>query len=115
MQKRWTYLTYDESYLAVTSDSSIFDGVTRQVKLWQLVYLFNLRVLSVAADLTADMNLRTAAMKTPPPPANSNPPEVEKKSINPELWQACAGPLVNLPTAGRRHRLFHRFMAAITP
>jgi len=21
----------------------------------------------------------------------------EKKSINPELWQACAGPLVNLP------------------
>ena len=25
---------------------------------------------------------------------------VEKKSINPELWQACAGPLVNLPAAG---------------
>jgi hypothetical protein len=24
----------------------------------------------------------------------------EKKSINPELWQACAGPLVNLPAAG---------------
>ncbi|KAF3971515.1 hypothetical protein ACB098_07G030500 [Castanea mollissima] len=24
----------------------------------------------------------------------------EKKSINPELWQACAGPLVNLPPAG---------------
>jgi len=24
----------------------------------------------------------------------------EKKSINPELWQACAGPLVNLPVAG---------------
>lgn len=23
----------------------------------------------------------------------------EKKSINPELWQACAGPLVNLPAA----------------
>ncbi|XP_031096980.1 auxin response factor 19-like isoform X2 [Ipomoea triloba] len=39
-------------------------------------------------------------MKTPPPPANSNPPEAEKKSINPELWQACAGPLVNLPAAG---------------
>lgn len=26
---------------------------------------------------------------------------VEKKSIiNPELWQACAGPLVNMPVAG---------------
>ncbi|GLU10506.1 hypothetical protein SLE2022_273020 [Rubroshorea leprosula] len=24
----------------------------------------------------------------------------EKKGINPELWQACAGPLVNLPAAG---------------
>ncbi|XAR63770.1 hypothetical protein NMG60_11023837 [Bertholletia excelsa] len=32
----------------------------------------------------------------------SNPGEGsgEKKSINPELWQACAGPLVNLPAAG---------------
>ncbi|KAF3437281.1 hypothetical protein FNV43_RR20034 [Rhamnella rubrinervis] len=30
-----------------------------------------------------------------------NPCEgTEKKSINPELWQACAGPLVNLPPAG---------------
>lgn len=26
--------------------------------------------------------------------------EVEKKNINGELWQACAGPLVNLPAAG---------------
>lgn len=25
---------------------------------------------------------------------------LEKKIINPELWQACAGPLVNLPPAG---------------
>jgi len=24
----------------------------------------------------------------------------KKKSINPELWQACAGPLVNLPPSG---------------
>ncbi|XP_016515513.2 auxin response factor 19 isoform X1 [Nicotiana tabacum] len=32
--------------------------------------------------------------------ANVNPAEGEKKSINPELWQACAGPLVNLPAAG---------------
>lgn len=26
--------------------------------------------------------------------------EAKKSSINPELWQACAGPLVNLPAAG---------------
>ncbi|KAM7480955.1 hypothetical protein LguiB_005538 [Lonicera macranthoides] len=32
-------------------------------------------------------------------PATANPGEVEK-NINPELWQACAGPLVNLPAAG---------------
>ncbi|XP_027357893.1 auxin response factor 19-like [Abrus precatorius] len=44
-------------------------------------------------------------MKTQPQPqpdgasAAPNPCE-EKKSINPELWQACAGPLVNLPPAG---------------
>lgn len=35
----------------------------------------------------------------------ANPCEGEKKSINPELWQACAGPLVNLPPA-RTHVLY---------
>lgn len=42
-------------------------------------------------------------MKTPAIGAGApttNPCEGEKKSINPELWQACAGPLVNLPMAG---------------
>nr|QBC17815.1 auxin response factor 16-like isoform X1 [Cymbidium ensifolium] len=37
------------------------------------------------------------------PPANgspANPAEGERKSINSELWHACAGPLVSLPTAG---------------
>ncbi|XP_073298128.1 auxin response factor 19-like isoform X2 [Primulina huaijiensis] len=34
-------------------------------------------------------------------PVNTNSSvDGEKKSINPELWQACAGPLVNLPAAG---------------
>ncbi|KAI7989546.1 Auxin response factor 21 [Camellia lanceoleosa] len=36
----------------------------------------------------------------PPATASGNSSEGEKKSINPELWQACAGPLVNLPAAG---------------
>ncbi|XP_055822490.1 auxin response factor 19-like [Solanum dulcamara] len=31
---------------------------------------------------------------------NGNIAEVEKKNINQELWQACAGPLVNLPASG---------------
>ncbi|XP_021715877.1 auxin response factor 19-like isoform X1 [Chenopodium quinoa] len=31
---------------------------------------------------------------------NSPSSEGEKKTINQELWQACAGPLVNLPAAG---------------
>ncbi|KAG8376339.1 hypothetical protein BUALT_Bualt09G0052900 [Buddleja alternifolia] len=42
-------------------------------------------------------------MKTPVTAAGaqaSAAAEVEKKSINGELWQACAGPLVNLPAAG---------------
>ncbi|KAL9227148.1 hypothetical protein vseg_002876 [Gypsophila vaccaria] len=35
-----------------------------------------------------------------PTSAVATPSEVVKKSINQELWQACAGPLVSLPTAG---------------
>ncbi|XP_075512901.1 auxin response factor 19-like isoform X2 [Primulina tabacum] len=40
-----------------------------------------------------------AAAGSQPVNANSSV-DGEKKSINPELWQACAGPLVNLPAAG---------------
>ncbi|KAL2228874.1 UNVERIFIED_CONTAM: Auxin response factor 19 [Sesamum indicum] len=44
-------------------------------------------------------------MKTPTSgtgtlPGNASAAEGVKKSINGELWQACAGPLVNLPAAG---------------
>ncbi|XP_022929594.1 auxin response factor 19-like [Cucurbita moschata] len=43
-------------------------------------------------------------MKTPANGAaampNSSEGGLEKKIINPELWQACAGPLANLPPAG---------------
>ncbi|KAL2503293.1 auxin response factor 19-like [Forsythia ovata] len=47
--------------------------------------------------------MKTLATGAGNQPANAapNPSEGEhKKSINPELWQACAGPLVNLPAAG---------------
>ncbi|KAL1547919.1 auxin response factor 19-like [Salvia divinorum] len=46
--------------------------------------------------------MKTASSGAGGPPANSGTAavEVEKKNINAELWQACAGPLVNLPVAG---------------
>ncbi|KAL6985023.1 hypothetical protein U1Q18_018403 [Sarracenia purpurea var. burkii] len=46
------------------------------------------------------MKLPATVAGAAPAIAASNPIEGEKKSINPELWQACAGPLVNLPAAG---------------
>ncbi|KAL8488275.1 hypothetical protein ACS0TY_024520 [Phlomoides rotata] len=46
--------------------------------------------------------MKTSSSGAGAPPANGSAAavEVEKKSINSELWQACAGPLVNLPAAG---------------
>ncbi|XP_062184294.1 auxin response factor 12-like [Phragmites australis] len=37
-----------------------------------------------------------------PPPPPAPPAEEEKKCLNSELWHACAGPLVCLPTVGTR-------------
>ncbi|XP_058068465.1 auxin response factor 19-like [Magnolia sinica] len=39
-------------------------------------------------------------MKAPANGATANPCDGERKSINPELWHACAGPLVTLPPVG---------------
>uniref|UniRef100_A0A2P2M9S3 Auxin response factor n=1 Tax=Rhizophora mucronata TaxID=61149 RepID=A0A2P2M9S3_RHIMU len=39
-------------------------------------------------------------MKVPPNGLTTNSEEGEKKSINSELWHACAGPLVSLPPVG---------------
>ncbi|XP_057768401.1 auxin response factor 19-like [Salvia miltiorrhiza] len=44
--------------------------------------------------------MKTASTGAGGQPANAAAVEVEKKNINAELWQACAGPLVNLPVAG---------------
>ncbi|KAG0528055.1 hypothetical protein BDA96_06G285700 [Sorghum bicolor] len=43
-----------------------------------------------------------ASIGQPPPPPPAPPPEEEKKCLNSELWHACAGPLVCLPTVGTR-------------
>ncbi|KAE8714075.1 hypothetical protein F3Y22_tig00110201pilonHSYRG00197 [Hibiscus syriacus] len=39
-------------------------------------------------------------MKAPPNGILANPAEGDRKSINSELWHACAGPLVFLPPIG---------------
>ncbi|CAN6445344.1 unnamed protein product [Victoria cruziana] len=39
-------------------------------------------------------------MKAPASAPYENPAEGERKGINPDLWHACAGPLVSLPPAG---------------
>nr|AEV41081.1 putative auxin response factor [Oryza minuta] len=48
------------------------------------------------------MSSSSAASIGPPPPPPPAPPEEEKKCLNSELWHACAGPLVCLPTVGTR-------------
>nr|GLL39259.1 allene oxide cyclase, chloroplastic-like [Ipomoea trifida] len=74
------YLTYDESYLAVTGGSGIFEGVTGQVKLRQLVYPFKLfytfylkGIGKLPAELTG----------TPVPPSPSVEPSPAAKSCEP--------------------------------
>ncbi|XP_031115347.1 allene oxide cyclase, chloroplastic-like isoform X2 [Ipomoea triloba] len=71
------YLTYDESYLAVTGGSGIFEGVTGQVKLRQLVYPFKLfytfylkGIEKLPAELTG----------TPVPPSPAVEPSPAAKS-----------------------------------
>ncbi|KAI3447292.1 hypothetical protein Pfo_003957 [Paulownia fortunei] len=44
--------------------------------------------------------MKTPTSGTGAAAANASASEGEKKSINCELWQACAGPLVNVPAAG---------------
>ncbi|CAN6269719.1 unnamed protein product [Urochloa humidicola] len=48
------------------------------------------------------MSSSSAASIGQPPPPPAAPPEEEKKCLNSELWHACAGPLVCLPTVGTR-------------
>ncbi|XP_050216368.1 auxin response factor 19-like [Mercurialis annua] len=56
-----------------------------------------------APPASGGVGVATAAVAIPvtaPNPTASEGVNVEKKSINQELWQACAGPLVCLPAAG---------------
>ncbi|VFQ84747.1 unnamed protein product [Cuscuta campestris] len=74
------YLTYEESYLAVTGGTGIFEGVSGQVKLQQLVYPFKLFYtfyLKGIKDLPAELT------GTPVPPTPTVEPSPAAKACEP--------------------------------
>ncbi|KAF9591994.1 hypothetical protein IFM89_011577 [Coptis chinensis] len=74
------YLTYQDTYLAVTGGSGIFEGVYGQVKLQQIVFPFKLFYtfyLKGIADLPAEL------LGTPVPPSPSIEPSAAAKATEP--------------------------------
>ncbi|KAG9151436.1 hypothetical protein Leryth_015055 [Lithospermum erythrorhizon] len=72
------YLTYEDTYLAVTGGSGIFKGVSGQVKLQQLVFPFKLFYtfyLRGIADLPSEL------LGTPVPPSPSVEPAPAAKAL----------------------------------
>ncbi|KAI4377565.1 hypothetical protein MLD38_015169 [Melastoma candidum] len=56
---------------------------------------------NIGAAAAAAATSSSAAATTAAPPLEGSAAAAEKKNaINPELWQACAGPLANVPPAG---------------
>ncbi|KAK2429811.1 allene oxide cyclase, chloroplastic [Trifolium repens] len=75
------YLTYQDTYLAVTGGSGIFEGVYGQVKLQQLVFPFKLFYtfyLKGIADLPADL------LGKPVEPSPSVEPSAAAKATEPQ-------------------------------
>ncbi|XP_073310641.1 allene oxide cyclase, chloroplastic-like isoform X2 [Primulina huaijiensis] len=76
------YLTYEESYLAVTGGSGVFEGVYGQVKLQQLVYPFKLFYtfyLKGIPDLPAEL------MGEAVPPSPEVEPTASAKACEPDF------------------------------
>lgn len=74
------YLTYEDSYLAVTGGSGVFEGVYGQVKLQQLVYPFKLFYtfyLKGIADIPAELMGETV------PPSPEVEPTAAAKACEP--------------------------------
>ncbi|KAF5175360.1 Allene oxide cyclase protein [Thalictrum thalictroides] len=74
------YLTYQETYLAVTGGSGIFEGVYGQVKLQQLIFPFKLFYtfyLKGIADLPSEL------LGTPVPPSPTVEPSAAAKATEP--------------------------------
>ncbi|OMO90207.1 Allene oxide cyclase [Corchorus capsularis] len=75
------YLTYQDSYLAVTGGSGIFEGVYGQVKLQQIVFPFKLFYtfyLKGIPDLPADL------LGNPVPPSPTVEPSAAAKATEPQ-------------------------------
>ncbi|PIA39626.1 hypothetical protein AQUCO_02600227v1 [Aquilegia coerulea] len=75
------YLTYQETYLAVTGGSGIFEGVYGQVKLQQIVFPFKLFYtfyLKGIADLPSEL------LGTPVPPSPAVEPSAAAKATEPQ-------------------------------
>ncbi|PIA33975.1 hypothetical protein AQUCO_03900092v1 [Aquilegia coerulea] len=75
------YLTYQETYLAVTGGSGIFEGVYGQVKLQQIVFPFKLFYtfyLKGIADLPSEL------LGTPVPPSPTVEPSAAAKATEPQ-------------------------------
>ncbi|KAJ8774592.1 hypothetical protein K2173_017038 [Erythroxylum novogranatense] len=76
-----SYLTYQDTYLAVTGGSGIFEGVYGQVKLHQIVFPFKLFYtfyLKGIADLPAEL------LGTPVPPSPAVEPAPAAKATEPQ-------------------------------
>ncbi|KAJ0959946.1 hypothetical protein J5N97_000286 [Dioscorea zingiberensis] len=74
------YLTYEDSYLAVTGGSGIFEGVYGQVKLQQIVFPFK---LFYTFYLKGIPDLPSELLGRPVPPAPGVEPSVAAKAAEP--------------------------------
>ncbi|OIV97643.1 hypothetical protein TanjilG_12400 [Lupinus angustifolius] len=80
------YLTYEDTYLAVTSGSRIFEGVRGQVKLHQIVYPFK---ISYTFYLRGIKDLPQELLAKPVPPTPSIQPILAAKAL--ESYATIAG------------------------
>ncbi|KAF8100883.1 hypothetical protein N665_0214s0043 [Sinapis alba] len=75
------YLTYEDSFLAITGGTGIFEGAYGQVKLQQLVYptklFYTFYLKGLACDLPAELT------GTPVPPSKDVKPAPEAKALKP--------------------------------
>lgn len=75
------YLTYEDSFLAITGGTGIFEGAYGQVKLQQLVYptklFYTFYLKGLAGDLPSELT------GTPVPPSKDVRPAPEAKALEP--------------------------------
>ncbi|CAN7091813.1 unnamed protein product [Brassica rapa subsp. narinosa] len=75
------YLTYEESFLAITGGTGIFEGAYGQVKLQQLVYPTKLFYTFYLKGLACDLPVELTG--TPVPPSKDVKPAPEAKALKP--------------------------------